>query len=101
MGNRNCTRKNLRLAPSGSRSWYGNYLALKQNKNNMLRRVTASVSGNLRVVWNGFPIITWGEGVVWTSSGCCTVSGKTGTIFEVSGRETKTTALLKHVKSSF
>jgi hypothetical protein len=60
---------------------------LRQNKNNVLCSVTASVSGNLRVVWNGFPFITWDKGVVRTPTDCYPVSGKTGTIFEVSGLE--------------
>jgi hypothetical protein len=68
---------------------------LRQNKNDMSCRVTALVSGNLRVVWNGFPIITWDKGVFRTSTDCYKVSGKTETIFEVSGRETKNSARLK------
>ena len=65
----------------------------------MLGRVTALVSGNLRVVWNGCPIITWDKGVVRTSTDCYKVSVKTGTIFKISHCKTKTTTRLKHVES--
>jgi hypothetical protein len=103
MGNTNCTRKSLKLAPIGRkklvRRWPG-VETLRQNKKNELSRVIALVSGNSRVVWNGCPIITEDKGVLRTSTDCYKVSVKTGTIFKISRCKTKTTTHLKYVKSS-
>jgi hypothetical protein len=96
MGTTHCTRKSFRLAPSNS-SCYGGE-TLRHNNTNMSGRVTALASGNLRVVWNGFPIITWVKGVVTTSTDCYKVSVKTGTIFKNCRCKAKATIILKHVR---